>query len=127
MWKALGEAPHGIRVPGVVAVGIVRRHRESLLEERRFVPDLVRVGDALIRLPRSQLLGRHVHVADAEWRSGRDGRKSSCLSEKFPAICARQMAARHGGLLLRRTELWVRSRLIRPAVVSVNLRFTGFP
>jgi len=30
----------------------------TLLEERRFVPDLVCVGDSLIRLPRSQFLGR---------------------------------------------------------------------
>jgi hypothetical protein len=67
------------------------------LEERRFVPDLVRVGDPLIRLPRSQLFGQHVPVPDAEWRSGRDGRKSSCLSEEFPTISERQMMARHGG------------------------------
>src|SRR5258707_7518506 len=57
-----------------------------------------------IRLPRSQLLGRHGHVADAEWPSGRDGHQSSCLGEKFPAICERRMAAHHCDLSFRWTE-----------------------
>src|SRR6185503_12399727 len=126
MWKALGEAPHGIRVPGVVAVGVVRRHRESLLEERRFVPDLVRVGDALIRLPRSQFLGRHVHVPNAEWRSGRDGRKASCLGEKFPAICERRMAALHGGLSFRKTKLWGGDPTYMPRWGSRQSKIYGF-
>src|SRR6185436_7303190 len=122
MWKALGEAPDGIRVPGVVAVGVVRRHRKFLLEQRRFVPDLVRVGDALVRLPRSQLFGRHVYVADGERRCGRDGRKSSCLREEFPTICERQMAARHGSLSFRRKELLRGADLYAPRWFSSTLR-----
>ena len=58
----------------------------------------VRVGNALIGLARTQLLGEQIDVADAEWRAGGDCRKPTGLREELPALGERCTASLHGGL-----------------------------
>jgi hypothetical protein len=108
MRQRFREIAHRICVPPLVAIGEVPGAGLFSVKQRRLVPDSVRFVGALVRsvvvvvvvVAESavvvELFGDDVDSADAERRTGRDGRETTGLSEKLPAMCKGGTAAHHG-------------------------------
>jgi len=105
MRQRFREIAHRVCVPPLVAIGEVPGAGLFSVKQRRLVPDSVRFVGALVRSVVAvvvesavvvELFGEGVDSADAERRDGRDGRESTCLNEKLPAICEGGTAAHHG-------------------------------